>query len=367
MGTTTEAMVLHEFNRPLVMETIPVPVLTPGQCLVRMAASGVCGSDVHMWHGLDERLPLPIILGHEGIGYVEDLKGRICDINGSEIREGDLILWNRGVSCGHCYYCTVRNTPSLCPQRWVYGIHRSCRESPYLFGCYARHIILVEGTDIIKVDSNIDPAMLVAASCSGATMAHAFDLVDLMPGDTVVIQGPGPLGLFAVAFSIARGAGQVIVIGGTRGRLDLCKQVGLGVTTTLNRHEVTEPERCQFVLDATDGRGADVVIEAAGSPAAVREGLALIRRGGTYLLPGFGVDTGTNEINCFRDLVSRNINLQGVWVSHTRHTYQAMQLVQNNRERFAAMITHRFRLEEADQALRVAGDRQSMKAVLVAE
>ena len=82
--------------------------------LVRIDAAGVCGSDVHMWKGEDERTPLPIVLGHEGVGTVVDVKGGKEYVTGEAVKTGDPILWNRGVSCNGCYYCAVLNQPWLC-------------------------------------------------------------------------------------------------------------------------------------------------------------------------------------------------------------------------------------------------------------
>jgi D-arabinose 1-dehydrogenase-like Zn-dependent alcohol dehydrogenase len=123
-------MVLEAFNAPLKMRELEVPVLQDFQVLVRIDAAGVCGSDVHIWKGEDERTPLPIVLGHEGVGTVIDVKGEKRYVTGEPVKAGDRILWNRGVSCNGCYYCTVLNQPWLCGTRKVYGINRSLSEPP---------------------------------------------------------------------------------------------------------------------------------------------------------------------------------------------------------------------------------------------
>lgn len=358
-----KAMILKNFNEPLVMEELAIPELRPGEILVKITAAGVCGSDVHMWRGRDPRTPLPIILGHEGVGKVISIKGKKTTIFGELVKEGDSILWHRGVSCGSCYYCQILKQPALCNNRWVYGIHRSCNEYPHLMGCYAEYVILSPNTDIFKIPDHIPPEVLVSASCSGSTTAHGFDLAPPQPGDTVVIQGPGPLGVYAVAFAKAYGAKEIVLIGGTRERLAICQE--FGATKLLDRNAYTQAERKELILDLTNGRGADLVFEAVGTPAAVKEGIDLTRIGGCYVSAGFGEPNGTIEIDCFKDIVRKNLRYQGVWVSDTRHTYQAYQLVLENVKLFSKMITHRYQLAEAGTALEKMEAKEAVKAVLV--
>ncbi|BCV22304.1 zinc-binding dehydrogenase [Moorella sp. Hama-1] len=357
------AYVLEAFKEPLIAREIVIPELEAGQVLVKIKAAGVCGSDLHIWQGEDPRARLPMILGHEGVGEVAGIKGRKLTVEGEELKEGDLIFWNRGVSCGHCYYCAVLQEASLCPNRVVQGINISCSEPPYLNGCYAEYIILQAGADIFRVPAGIDPAVLVAASCSGATAAHGFDLARPEPGDTVVVIGPGPLGLFAVAFARSYGATNVVVSGGSKARLEMGRE--FGATVTLDRHAVPKEERRQIILGLTYGRGADLVVEAAGNAAALQEAITLARPGGTVLSIGFSQPGGTFAFDGYQHLARRNIRLQGVWVSDTRHVYRAMAMILTQPGLFAGMITHRFPLTRVNEALRVMASKEAVKAVLV--
>ena len=112
-----QAVVLEKFNAPLVLRTFPLPKLGEGEVLVKIEAAGVCGSDVHQWEGRDPRIRLPMILGHEGVGEITEIRGEKKDVYGDALRAGDKVLWNRGVSCNRCYYCVVKREPSLCPDR----------------------------------------------------------------------------------------------------------------------------------------------------------------------------------------------------------------------------------------------------------
>ena len=357
------AAVLRSFGELLVAETFEVPRLEPGQVLVAIEAAGVCGSDVHMWRGYDPRTPLPIILGHEGVGRVVDVAGERRDVDGGRVTPGQRLLWERGVSCGQCYHCAVLREPALCQQRWAYGIHRSCAVPPYLNGAYATHIVLDAHTPLFPVAEDEDPTALVAASCSGATAAHAFALCPVGPGEVAVVLGPGPLGAFSAALARHAGAAEVVVIGGTESRLDLCRR--LGATVTLNRNTTDACARLEQVRELTRGRGADVVVEASGSIAAAQEALDLVRPGGAVSLVGFGAPAGTMSLLPFEALVRRGVRLQGVWVSDAGHTAQALALIRRQPEAFASMVTHRLPLGAATEALEAVASRGAMKAVLL--
>ena len=359
----SKAMVLEKFNRPLEMRSFPIPRLKEGEVLVRIKAAGVCGSDVHMWEGRDPRIRLPMIPGHEGVGEIVEVTAGKRDTHGNPLRAGDQVLWNRGVTCGQCYFCKVKMEPSLCPYRWVYGIHTSCADPPYLTGNYAEYLPLDRKVDLFRIDNVTDLDALVPASCSGATTAHAFDLAGMESGDSVLVQGVGPLGIFSVAFAKSFGASRIIVIGGTEERLKACE--GFGATLILNRHTLSREERKEMVMETTHGRGVDVAFEMAGEPAALKESISLVRHGGCCVSAGFGEPHGTIELDCFHDIGRKNLRLQGVWVSDSRHTHMALELMLSRLQDFRKLITHRFPLSKANEAIRVMKTKEAVKAVLL--
>jgi threonine dehydrogenase-like Zn-dependent dehydrogenase len=357
------AIVLEKFNEPLVVKSYPIPTLKEGEVLVKIEAAGVCGSDVHMWEGRDPRIRLPMIPGHEGVGEIREMRGEKKDVYGNPLKAGDKVLWNRGVTCGHCYFCRVKMEPSLCLHRWVYGIHTSCAEPPYLTGNYSEFLLLDRNVDVFKIDSDVDLQTLVPASCSGATAAHAFDLSKMESGDSVLVQGVGPLGIFAIAFAKSFGASQIIAIGGTEERLTMCKS--FGATLTLNRNSLSFEERKEIMREITHGRGVDVAFEMAGEPDALKECISSTRTGGSCITAGFGEPHGTIELDCFHDIGRKNLRLQGVWVSEVRHTHMALQLILSRLEDFKKLITHRFPLSQANDAIRAMKTKEAVKAVLL--
>lgn len=358
----SKTMVLEKFNEPLVLEKFQIPDLKNHEVLVKLEAAGVCGSDIHMWKGEDKRVSLPTILGHEGLGKIVAIKGEKSTVDGYELKIGDSILWDRGITCGKCFACSILKEPSLCQFRKVYGINMNNYSD--LKGCYSEYIILDSGTDIFRVPDNIDKAILVSSSCSGATMAHGFDLFkESLIGETIVVQGAGPLGIYAIAFASSLGSHNIIVIDNSEFRLDLCKK--FGATHLLNMKEFDKEKRKEKIMEIADAEGVALVVEAAGMHGVVEEGIKFLRRGGTYLSVGFAQNAGKEEVDFFEDIVSKNIRIQGVWVSDTKHTKQAMDLVLNNIEKFKNLITHRFKLEEANEAIVMMNRKEALKAVLI--
>ena len=360
-----KAAVLTEFHKPLEMVEYDVQPLAPGDVLVRITAAGVCGSDVHMWEGRDPRTIRPIIPGHEGVGRVAQLSRPKKDVFGRELKEGDAVLWERGLMCGKCYYCVIKKQPALCPVRKTYGLSIGCAEPPHFQGCYAEFLHLRNDPHMIKLDESVDHATLVPATCAGATAAHTSELVGVTSGDVIVVQGPGPVGLFTTAFALDRGASRVMVMGtpDDKARLALCKE--FGATDTLVVGETTDEERKQFVLDATHGRGADVVIDCTGSPKSTLEGVRLVAHYGTYALPGIATPVGEVPFSLFEDIARKNVRVQGSWVSDTRHLYQSMCIVLSGRYPFEKIVTHTFPLEDVTTALEKMKSREAMKAVLL--
>ena len=363
------AMVVEEFGKPLHYREFEMPVPQGGEVRVKILASGICGSDVHVWQGEDKRSHLPMILGHEGIGYVDAVNAGRKDIFGNELAEGDLIAWNRGVSCKSCYNCLIKRKNYTCSHRWSYGFSKSINDYPYLNGSYSSHMLLTPETEVIRIikaaDLNPDEDYIPYASacCAGTTTSCVFEQIRVEPSDNVVIQGPGPLGIYAVLFAKEAGAKNIIVIGGTKERLELCLEAG--ATHIINRNLTTLEERLEKVLEYTDGRGGDIVLELAGTKEAVEEGVRYTAVNGTYASAGIAVDVGETRINWFRDVVRKNVSIKGVWVGDVKNTYQAIKMYEKHKELLAKMITHRIPLIEADIALKMMKQKKVIKAVLI--
>ncbi len=363
---TAKASVLTEFNSPLELRELPLPArLEPGAALVRTEMAGICGTDVHLWKG---QLPiaLPVIMGHETVGRLEQLgEGLERDWTGQPLEPGDRVTWNSAISCGQCYYCAEKRLPTRCPQRRAYGIGYRCDQPPHLLGGYAEFHYLHPRTTMFKLPDDLPTESVIGAGCGLLTAIHGVERTGIAWRDNVVVQGAGPVGIAALAVAKSAGAAQVIVIGGPGHRLEMARR--FGADQVINIEEVREPkERLEAVRQLTGGHGADVVLECVGLPGAVVEGVELCRDGGKYLVLGHYCDAGPVSFNP-HVITRKQLQVFGSWSSEPRHLKQAIEFLRANPERFpfAAMVSHRFPLERANEALAMTANWQSAKSVLV--
>lgn len=362
--STCKAAVLSAYKQPLSLREYPIPQANEGEALVRVQMAGVCGTDVHLCDG-ELKIPIPVILGHETVGRIEALgSGLAKDWRGVPLAVGDRITWASSVVCGECYYCRIKRQPTRCLFRKAYGISYSATEPPHLRGGYAEFILLRAGTAIFRVPDAIPTESVVGAGCALTTVLHGFEHTSVELGDTVVIQGTGPVGLAAVAVAVQSGASRVVVLGAPRRRLELAKHFGAHAAISVEEVQ-SVAERRERVFAETGPYGADVVIECVGRPPAVPEGWELCRDGGKCLVLGQYADAGTVEIN--PHLITRKqLQISGSWGFEPRHVHRALTMLENPywRERFASEVTHRFPLDGASKAIETARRQDAGKTVI---
>jgi threonine dehydrogenase-like Zn-dependent dehydrogenase len=361
-----KAAVLTSFKKPLEIREYPrVEELPPGAALVRIEMSGVCGSDVHLWQG-EYRAPLPLIPGHETVGRIERLgMGLKRDWRGQPLGVGDRVTWAASIVCGECYYCRLKRQPTRCITRKAYGVSYSADEAPHLRGGYAEQIVLRAGTAIFRLPETLASEAVIAAGCGLPTMIHGLDRAPVAWGDVVAIQGSGPAGLAAIAVAREAGAATIVVIGGPPHRLELARKFGAEFTIDIDAFP-SPTDRRQRMLDEIGPYGADVVIECTGRPEAVAEGIALCRDGGKYLVLGQFADAGSIEIKP-HDITRKQLQITGAWGFEPRHVDRALSLLERTswKELFAAEVTNRFPLRDANEALAAAREFRSGKTVIL--
>jgi threonine dehydrogenase-like Zn-dependent dehydrogenase len=346
--------------RPLVIEEVPIPPLAGGAVLGRMVMAGVCGTDVHILHG---RVPIkpPTILGHENVARVEAIGGSepLHDITGRQVQTGDLITW-LPKSCMRCYNCTILGDQAKCEHRIGYGGWLPADRHPYLVGGFAEYVWLLPGSDIVVIPDGVRPEAVVLGDAL-RIMVHGLErLGGLEYGDTVAIQGCGAVGIMGLLLARDAGAGRTIVIGAPAGRLDLARD--LGADETIDIGQVAAAQRIACVLDSTGGRGADVVLECTGVPAAVAEGLEMVRTNGRYLIAGHYGDAGPVPLN--PHLINRKqITITGAWSAANKHFLRGLHLL--GKLPVEKLVTHRYRLDEVNDALIAAERQEALKAVII--
>ena len=364
--TYAKAAVLEQFRGPLQLREYPLPTqVEAGAALVRMEMAGICGTDVHLWKG-ELPIALPVILGHETAGRIEQLgEGLTQDWTGQPLQVGDRVGWNSSFACGQCYYCAEKRQPTRCPNRRAYGIAYRCDQPPHLRGGYAEFHYLRPRTTIFKLPEDLPTESVIGAGCALITAIHGVERTGIAWQDNVVVQGAGPVGIAALAVAKSAGAGKVIVIGAPKHRLEMALRFGADAVVDLD--EVRDPAaRLAKVRELTGGYGADAVLECVGHPSAVVEGMELCRDGGKYLVLGHYCDAGTVAFNP-HVITRKQLSVFGSWSSEPRHLQAAIEFLRRHQSEFPfhEMVTHRFTIEQADEALQTTAKWQSAKSVIV--
>jgi threonine dehydrogenase-like Zn-dependent dehydrogenase len=360
------AAVLEQFEAPLMLRELPLPArVAPGAALVRTEMAGICGTDVHLWKG---QLPiaLPVILGHETVGRLEQLGDDLeRDWTGQPLKRGDRVTWNSAASCGLCYYCAEKRQPTRCPKRRAYGISYRCDQPPHLLGGYGEFHYLHPRTTVFKLPDDLPTESVIGAGCALITAIHGIERTGVAWRDNVVVQGAGPVGISALAVAKSAGAAQVVVVGGPKHRLAMAKQ--FGADNTIDIDELRDAAaRIEAVREITGGHGADVVLECVGHPSAVTEGMEMCRDGGKYLVLGHYCDAGAVTFN--PHIVTRKqLQVFGSWSSEPRHLKVALEFLRAHQREFpfASLVSHRFPLAEANEALATTARWESAKSVII--
>lgn len=336
--------------------------MEPGSILLETVASEVCGTDVHLFHGKLAGVPYPLVPGHVSVGRILETRGVDRDAEGAPLAVGDVVTFYdvHGI-CGRCWHCSVAKQPNRCPHRRVYGITLGADDGA--LGGWAERIYLRPGVKVIRLPAPLTADDVIAGGCGLFTGYAAVERSRLTAGASVVVQGTGPVGLGAVIVAGLRGASSVVAIGDPVPRLDLAR--AFGAREALSVAGTSANDRVARVRELTQGRGADVVIEATGNPRAIPEGLELMRDGGTYVIAGHYTDNGPVEVN--PHVINRkHATVLGQWGTDYHHVVGALALLAENRARVPVdrIIGKRYRLEEAGQALADVEAMRVTKAVI---
>ena len=383
MARTVKAAVLVARGR-LEIQEFPYPHLEEGALLMKVQMSGICGTDKHTYQGQTKQYagtkaemdtPFPIIQGHENVGTVAEITKSAAEnmeFYGQRLREGDRIVMCPDIVCRKCYYCTHIHSFLWCENMRSYGNSFSSDVPPHLVGGWAEYIYLRPDTFVYKVPEELpsgvavlSEVMTITASLDKLKEFSSYALEGFNSGDTIVVQGVGPIGLMHLIKARIMGAGDIIATDKSEFRLKMAEQYGADYT--LNVDKTTPEERIDRVRELTHGRGADVVLEMTNAAQAVVEGLEMLRRGGTMLEMGNFADAGEVVINPHRHLCGKNVRLIGL-TNHPVTGYgPSMKLMQKYGHiyPFDKIVTHTFPLDDAEKALRTSMTPDSMKVVIV--
>ena len=364
-------------GEPPVIREVPKPEVPPKAALIRVAACGVCGTDLHILKGhWPKPLPWPFTLGHELVGVVEEIGPELTeDFMGEPLEVGSKVMLPPLMPCGSCYYCVhYPETANKCLTPVYYGRYLGFEKPPHLWGGWAEMVYVdldeLPGTKIYKLPDDM-PLALGALSEPLTSCVRAFDRAQRIGffrvGDTVVIQGSGPIGVLAVAAAQEMGAGRVIVVGAPEDpRLALCRRFGAEATVSLEDHE-TPQERIEAVRALTEPFGADLVMDCSGHPSAGPEGIEMLRDGGTYVEMGQFTDAGAIETNWHR-ICTKDLNVLGSWGFTANDIPKGIAMLYRARDRYPwSQMQSRFPFSEEgiSEAIESALQMRSVKSTIV--
>ncbi|MCH7546153.1 MAG: zinc-binding dehydrogenase [Planctomycetes bacterium] len=345
------------------VQAFPEPDLEPDSALFAVELSEVCGTDVYLRDSRLGGVPYPIIPGHVSVGRLEKIRGRMFDIHGEPLTEGDRVTFlDVHKTCHACWYCLVGKASTRCPQRKVYGITYGV-EADGLTGGWAKKIYLKPETLCIRLD-DVESDAFMAGGCSLPTALHAIDRAEIAIGDTVLVLGSGPVGLSSIIFARMAGALKVLCIGAPVNRLESARQVGAADTLDFEVNDMAS--RLEWVRQHTGGRGADIVIEATGAPGAVTQSMRFARDAGRVVVVGQYTDHGETSFNPHLDLNKKHLDVRGCWGSDFSHFFRAVQ-VMGDAERAAPwkhLKLQRFALSQTNEALAAVESGKMIKALI---
>lgn len=360
----------------------PLPVPEPGCVLVKMEISGICGTDKHTYQGYTtqyagagagKRIPFPIIQGHENVGTVAAIgrDGKYTDFEGIPLKVGDRVVVGANVACGKCYCCRHDFPYYCCENTTDYGNNLSAKNPPHLFGGWSQYIYIVPGSFLVKVPDDLPSEVAVLTEIMAVTVGldrakqmSAFPNESFRFDDTVVVLGVGPLGMCFVMKARMLGAGMIIAVDLSDFRLEFAKR--MGADYALNARTMQETKRRTFVRDLTGGRGADLVVECAGVPEAVLEGLEMLRLGGMLVEAGNFSDLGEIRISPHRHLCAKNVRILGVGGEEPAAYGPSMRQMARYMRQYPLkeFVTQRFALRDVEAAVKKSMAADSMKVVI---
>lgn len=360
--TAVRAAVMPGPGQEIDVRNLDMPALEPGAVLLDVELSEICGTDVHLKDGRLAGVPYPIVPGHVTVGRIAETGGPVTDIAGRPCEVGQRVTFlDVYGSCGHCWYCLVAKATTRCPHRRVYGITFGIDRGPA--GGWTEQMYLRPGTKLINMDG-VSAERYMAGGCSLPTALHAVERAQITLAQTVLVLGTGPVGLSIVALARLSGAGKVLCIGAPAARCKMAAEIGAHAVLNIEQHDADA--RRDWVLAETDGRGADITIEATGRPEAVVQGMRWTRDAGRLVVVGQYTDHGETSFNPHLDLNKKHLEIRGVWGSDYSHFQRAVDVLRQTADNcpWDRIRCDRFGLDEAATALEAVRRGEMIKALI---
>ena len=370
MAQKGRAAVFYGVGRPFGIKEYPVPEAGPGSAVIKVSMANICGSDLHIWRGefnaAGMGFVLPRILGHEMTGKIYSLgEGVTSDSAGQPLAAGDRVVYRYFYPCGVCPVCR-RGFTAAC-RNAVPHLNKSCDLHPHFRGAYGEYYYLQPRHTLFKVPDELSDEVVAPINCALSEVIFGLEKASFRFGETIVIQGAGGLGINMAAVAKEMGAGKVIVVEGVAERIELA--LAFGADEIVDMRELTEPQaRVKRVKELTDGWGADVVAELAGTPRAVPEGLAMLGIGGRYLEIG-NISPGLTYEADPSVLVWDSKTIVGVKWYEAETLKKALDFLARTKDKypFNKVLSHKFRLEKINEAFAEQDKGHIQRTALVME
>jgi threonine 3-dehydrogenase len=322
----------------------PIPQCGASEVLVKVKAASICGTDLHIYRWdkwAESRIRPPVIVGHEVCGEVVERGAGV-----SEPQIGDFVSLESHVICNLCPYCRT-GRGHICQNTQLIGVDRD--------GGFAEYIAIpAQNAWVNPADMPVEIAVLQENFGNAVHTAFTVDLT----AKKVLVTGCGPVGLMTVAVARAAGARSIFATDISDFRLNMACRMGAHMAVNAGNGAVIDE-----ILEATDGEGVDVLLEMSGVPSAIEQGFSLLKPGGEAAL--LGVAPGPFTFDWNHHIVFKAARVYGVSGRKLWETwYQARGLVRSGAVELAPLVTHRFQLEDFDQAIETMASGESGKVVL---
>ena len=365
--------VVLEAKGKLSLKSFPYPELKKNCAIIRMEYSGICGTDKHSFEGFFHQkggrpIPLPVIQGHENVGVIEEINGELLDHDGNILKIGDRVVPAPNISCGKCFACRNNRPYYYCDSKLDYGNNIGAGEPPHIFGGWSEYLYILPGSHLFKYPDTLDPKFgtfiepLSVTGCLDKARQWSSEWEPFRSGDTVVILGTGPIGLFHLIKANLMGAGKIISIDPYKFRTSLAQQFGATETVTSDDREEIKDN----IKKLTNNMGADLVVDCSGVSEGFTIALELIREGGMVLEVGIFSNSHDISINPHSHILEKSARVIGIGGDDISQYYPSIKLLERNIDKlpWEKIISHEFKIDNVHEAMDVAMSDQSMKVLL---
>ena len=365
--------VVLEAKGKLSLKSFPYPELKKNCAIIRMEHSGICGTDKHSFEGFFHQkggrpIPLPVIQGHENVGVIEEINGELLDHDGNILKIGDRVVPAPNISCGKCFACRNNRPYYYCDCKLDYGNNIGAGEPPHIFGGWSEYLYILPGSHLFKYPDTLDPKFgtfiepLSVTGCLDKARQWSSEWEPFRSGDTVVILGTGPIGLFHLIKANLMGAGKIISIDPYKYRTSLAQDFGATETVTSDDREEIKDN----IKKLTNNVGADLVVDCSGVSEGFTIALELIREGGMVLEVGIFSNSHDISINPHSHILEKSARVIGIGGDDISQYYPSIKLLERNIDKlpWQKIISHEFNIDNVHKAMDIAMSDISMKVLL---